>query len=319
MYTAFVIAMAIGWSTTLEPPVLPKHLEYLKELRNDEAKFFEEVRLLQHREETFARWDIAMAKAKEVGDETVTMSAKDLLIRAERRRDTVRSAWEYYLAHYEKNPKAHTYYGELLYDHYGDQLKALTEWKTARAMDPTFAPPCNDLGLHYSHIGQFPMAIAYLQDAIRYDPKNPDYCFNLAQLFLIYDHDVSKYKGWSKKRIYHEAMKLSSKAAKLAPNDYELLKDYAMNFFTADRFGVKHNGKKAAAAWAAARVRARNEAEYFNAWLNEGRAWLLAKKTEKALVCLRKAQELRPESEVVTKLIMMTEQPPVKEDKKEKR
>lgn len=318
MYTAFVLALTLGWSATLDPPELPMHMEYLMEFKNDEQRLFKEVRLLHHKERTYAQWDMAMAGAKKDGNDAITMSAKDLRVRAEGRYATMRLAWEYFLALYDKNPRAHTYYGELLYDHYGEQVMALKEWKMARAIDPTYAAPCNDLGLHYSHIGQVAMGIAYLNDAIRYDRKNADYCFNLAQLYLTYDQDVAKYKGWSKKRIYREAMKLSGRAARLAPGDYELLQDYAMNFFAADRFGLKHDGRKAAAAWAAARERARDDAERFNAWLNEGRAWLLAKKTEKALTCLRNAQKMRPESEVVNKLIMMAEQPPAPPAKKKK-
>ncbi|MFA6244537.1 MAG: hypothetical protein WC655_26580, partial [Candidatus Hydrogenedentales bacterium] len=162
--------------------------------------------------------------------------------------------------------------------------------------------PHNNLGIHYCHNGDYRMGLQYLEKAIDLDSENPDYKYNLAQIYLINWPAVQEVHKWDKKKVYYEAMKLSKKAAELDPEDYELLQDYAVNFFAAENFEVEADWEVAAKAWQQARTKALRNDQVFFTWLNEAR--VLARKPDfaRALTCLDEALKLEPGSDVVKKL-----------------
>jgi len=107
-------------------------------------------------------------------------------------------------------------------------------------------------------------------------PKSAEFICNLSQIYLNIPEAVGGAREWKKDRVYKEAMKLLERAVRLAPGDFELLQDYAVNFFAAEQFGVTPDWTRAAAAWRQARPCARDRNEVFFTWLNEGRAWIWA-------------------------------------------
>ncbi|MEA3366315.1 MAG: hypothetical protein U9Q79_11810, partial [Candidatus Hydrogenedentes bacterium] len=104
------------------------------------------------------------------------------------------------------------------------------------------------------------------------------------------------------KKVYRRAMKMSKKAAELS-NEYELIEDYAVNFFAAEHFQLEADWGDAARAWQWAREEARTDVEEFYTWLNEARVWIEDGKEAKARTCLEEALKLRPESEVAANLL----------------
>ena len=110
-------------------------------------------------------------------------------------------------------------------------------------------------------------------------------------------------KGWDRPRVYEEAMKLSGRTVALSPNDFELLRDHATNYFLAKDFGAAPDWDAAAKAWQAAREHTRNNAERFNTWLNEARVYIRADKAKKARKCLEQADKLMPDNEIVQTLM----------------
>ncbi len=55
-----------------------------------------------------------------------------------------------------------------------------------------------------------------MEEALEVEPDNPDFLYNATQLYLNFYPQVAKRYEWPKKKVYHEAMKMSRKAAKLA-------------------------------------------------------------------------------------------------------
>jgi tetratricopeptide (TPR) repeat protein len=136
----------------------------------------------------------------------------------------------------------------------------------------------------------------------------------MVQVYLAHAPQVAKLRKWSEKRLYRKAMDYSEKAARLAPDDYELQQDYAVNFFAAENFEVEADWKDAAKAWQGARARTQRPDQVFYTWLNEGRVWLRAGKPDLARSALEQAVALRPESEVAQSLLQKTDGSPGTDD-----
>lgn len=276
---------------------LPPELQPLTPFLGDEARLVDDIR-------AFDKLQTGLAKAdEEAAARLPTDEAKSKREEARKRIGLVRQAYDLGLSHYASNARLHNYYGELLYDWCKEIGAALKEWNTALALDPKLSGAHNNLGLHFFHTGDYRMGLPHMDEALRLDPKNADYLYNMAQLYLVHWPQIQKLRGWRAKRVYREAMNCSRKAAQLRPNDYDLVVDYAVNFFAGQRFAVEVNWEKAAKAWQTARTQTRNDVELFYTWLNEARVWIAAKQNKNAEMCLKAALTIRPESEVAKELL----------------
>lgn len=222
----------------------------------------------------------------------------------------VREAYEFALKRYDQDAKLVNAYGELLYDEFGEQPGALRAWHRATELDPKYAPPYNNLGLDQCHTGSYEIGITNLEKALELDKKNPDFMFNLAQIYLIHFPEVEKLKGWKPKKIYERAMKLSAEATKLEPSDYQLAEDYAVNFFAAENFKLEADWEAAAEAWQRARTLTNRADKVFYTWLNEGRALLRAGKNPEASRCFEEALKLVPDSAPAKQLLEKSREAP---------
>ncbi|NIA15603.1 MAG: hypothetical protein GWP08_16190 [Nitrospiraceae bacterium] len=280
---------------------LPDELSALSAVADNEQQLLEAVRAYDLQQIALAQWDRDLAEKHARAKETAL--AKERIAQAQRRLQNIRLAYEYLLSNYRNNARAHTYYGELLYDHFGDQAGALRAWQLATSLDKTLSAPLNDLAIHYCHNGMVRRGLQHYEKALELDPDNPDYLFNVVQTYLTHPAEIESAKGWGKTKVYEEAMKMSKRAASLSPDDYTLAQDYAMNFYAAEKFGAQTDWTEAAAAWQLARPLAEKSVETFHTWLNEGRVWLNAGEPAKARACLEQARALRPDSPVVDKLM----------------
>jgi len=296
MVKVFTIGLALCAAVALADPIFPPELDFLNKLPEEEEALVNGVRQYQVLQQSMAEWDVEIAKESSKED------AKDQLDRARQRYVLVEKAYTILLGHYPKNARAQNYYGEFLYDCKGDQMGALKAWKLSIADDAKLSLPHNNLGIHYCHTGDYKMGLQYLKKAIDLDPQNPDYKYNLAQIYLINWPAVQEELKWDKKKVFHEAMKLSKRATELKPEDYELLEDYAVNFFAADSFDVQPDWDEAAKAWQLARAKARRNDQVFFTWLNEARTRIRKPDYAQALVCLNEALKLEPNSDVAQKL-----------------
>ncbi|MCF6285284.1 MAG: tetratricopeptide repeat protein, partial [Candidatus Hydrogenedentes bacterium] len=202
------------------------------------------------------------------------------------------------IQYFSENSHVRNFRGNIYYDNLGRRTDAIKEWHTAVSLDSNYADPYNNLGMHYFHAGRYPLGFQNMDKALELEPDNPDFLFNMTQNYLIFGPEVEKKRGWTSKRVYKEAMKLSKRAVKNAPDDYQLLEDYAVNFLAADRFGVKADWKDAAKAWQAAREYAPNKVKVFYTWINEGRMWKSRGKKDDARQCFGQALKMMPDSEV---------------------
>lgn len=283
----------------------PDEVSYLNTLVNDEAKLVVAVRDYDVLQQALISWDEDLAKeAATAGDQEEVQRRADLI---EQRKQLVGKIYTVLLEYYPKNARALNYYGEYLCDQRGEIAGAIRMWKQSEMEDPDLSLPHNNLGIFYTHTGDYRRGLAEYKKAIELDPKNPDFKFNLAQTYLINFPQVKEEYKWNDAKVFKEAMKLSREAAELRPTDYLLQQDYAVNFFAADRFGVTPDWKSAAKAWQHARESATALDQVFYTWLNEARVWLEIPDYEQAVACLKEALKILPNNDVAQKLLTQAE------------
>jgi len=280
------------------PPVDPKFLEPIKALTGDREAFLDKL------------WAMGNAEMSRIGDLKVELAGMLQEHEAKQRRDeiAVRQAnlealCALAMQSFEQSASVRNFHGTVLYDIFGEELEGVKEWHTAVSLDSSYSDPYNNLGMYYFHAGEYRLGFQNMDKALELDPKNPDYCFNMAQNYLIYRPQTEEIRGWSADKVYKEAMKYSKKATKLAPEDYEILVDYAVNFLAAENFGLEPDWKEAIEAWRVARVKAPTDVDKFYTWLNEGRAWRSLDKVKEARKCFEEALALQPQNAKTKELI----------------
>lgn len=273
------------------PEVDPTYLDPLKALLEDENAFVDELWAMGNSQ--FERIDTLN---HEISQSTDPIAVHALLKEKGECVARLEALTALGLQSFDHNARVHNFNGTVSYDVRGKELEGVKEWHTAVSLDSKYSDPYNNLGMHYFHAGNYPLGFQNMDRALDLEPKNPDYCFNMAQNYLIYRPQTEEHRGWDAKRVYKEAMKLSKKATKLAPEDFEILQDYAVNFLAAENFGEETDWKAAVKAWQAARKHAPEKLNLYFTWLNEGRAWRALENWEEAKRCFEAALQNIPDN-----------------------
>lgn len=281
-------------------PVYPE-VARLEAFLDNEAVFVEKARTFDRLHTRLA--DLLLARATALQKEGGAGEGAALVEDARKNLALARQAYELGLRRHPDNPSLQNYLGELLYDRFDEPQRAVELWLKAVARDASHGRAHNNLGIHFFHVGQYGQGLKHLDAALALEPDNPDYLFNMAQMYLVHWPNIMTLRQWTAAKTYAEAMRVSEKAAALAPKDFELARDHALNFFAAERMNAQPDWKKAAKAWTAARAAARNDDEVFNAWMNEGRVWLRARNGKEAERCFLAASALRPQSRLAQGLL----------------
>lgn len=282
--------------------------------------------------------DINVLLEKEIGKEKEIKTPEDLLkktdellnlidfFKTKKEKDvvnklmiTVEEMYEEGLQKFPQSVRIYDNYGSFLYDYKMDYVNSVRLWEKGYELNVKDPSINNNLALHYFHIGEYDKGWDFLQDALKYGEREANIFYNAAQIFIIYREQIQERTGWEKEKIYKKAMEYSEKAVKINPNDFELAKDYALNFFTAVQFNLPIEGKNSAVAWQNARKLARNKDEIFYTWVNEGRAWLAINELKKAKECLVEAIKIRPDSIVVKDILSRIDSGEIKESIEEQK
>lgn len=280
---------------------LPDELAHLAALAEDQDELVSAARRFDRQQQELIGWDRSLVQ------KFIDQGKPDLVATQQaatrKRVDLLRTAWVYVTDRYPNNARALNYYGEFMYDYDNDQAKALQNWHMAVKLDDELAAAHNNLGIHFFHVGGYRNGLDHLQRALELEDDNPDFLFNMSQMYLLFFPQLGRMLDLSKEKIYKEAMRMSKRATRFAPDDYDILLDYATNFYAAENFAIESDWEEAALAWQRARSKARTETETFFTFLNEGRTWLRSNKKGNAVKPLEEAAALRPESRVAKKLL----------------
>lgn len=276
-------------------------LASLEPYLNDQAEFERRVRAFDKLNVALARSKYMQAKDLEKGKDSD--KAQKMSDEAQALLGQVKAAYQLGLSHFENSAILHNYYGEFVHDFLGQPAEGATHWQKAIDLDNSFGRAHCNLGMSLLHDGKYEEGLGHVAKAIALEPENPDFLYNMIQVYLTHFPQVMRIRGWDRRQVYEEAMSLSRKTVSLCPEDFELLRDHATNFFLAKDFGAEPDWDAAAKAWQAAREHSRNNAERFNAWLNEARVHIRAGKDKKARKCLEQADKLMPNNDIVHTLL----------------
>lgn len=274
-------------------PDLPPAAAGLAALLEDEPAFVNAVRAFDNLQE--ARAELLIRRARALNPEGDEERVDRLMREAYALVDEVARVYDFALYYYENNPRLLAYQGELYSDWLGQEQLAALNWQRALAANSKLAAAHANLGMQYCARGQLRLGLDHLDQALKLDPKNPDLHFNLVQVYIVDREGVQRERKWNAQKLYDRMIRASRKAVSLAPRDFQLRQDYAVNLMAADRFGAKPDWKAAARAWQEARPLAPGMQMVFYAWLNEARSWLWAGERERADRCLVQALRIDPE------------------------
>ncbi len=285
---------------------LPDDLAHLEALATQPEELVSAARRFGLQQQSLIEWDLALIE--EYRREGKYDLARTKQAGITNRVDLMRRAWVYVIERYPNNARALNYHGEFLYDYDGQQVQAVQNWRVAIKIDEKLAAAHNNLGIHFFHNGDYRNGLEHLQRALELEDDNPDFLYNMSQMYLIHFPQVGALLDFSKDKMFKEAMRMSKDAAKFAPNDYDVLLDYATNFYAGDTYDVEIDWELAALAWQQARTQARTQIQIFFTHLNEGRTWLRADEKENAIEALEAAAAMRPDSRVVEQLLTKARQ-----------
>lgn len=299
--SALILVLAAAHTGWADAPSLDPYAA-LQEHAGDETAYVAQLRAIDRIERALI--ETALQEATQLRRDGQGEAAQARANEAIARADRLRGAYETALARFSGNAVLHNHLGEIQFDYYNEQPAALKAWNLAITLDASLPDPHNNLALYHFHHGQYGDGLRHMDEALRLDPKNADFLFNLVQIYLVHGPQVRDLRGWpDQARVYKEAMKMSERAAKLRPDDYSLLKDHAVNFWKAEQMQAKPDWRGAARASARARAKAPNPTEVFFMHLQEGRAWLKANRPKSARPALEAALKLRPDSEPTKALL----------------
>lgn len=284
------------------PDPIPEELAQLHALSGNEMGLVDAARRLdlQLQKQIEADRELAQDHYAKGERELAIGKGEEML----RRVELIEDAWDFVTRRYPRNARAHNYYGELFYDLKNQPGEGERLWRMALSLNGNLSEAHNNLGLHYMHVGLYDEGLRHLGRALELEPENPDFLYNIVQIYLTYYPEIEKrFKNITRKKHYKKAMRWSKKATKYAPGDYEILSDYANNFYAAENFDTGADWDEAAEAWEQARAHASTQEQVFHTLINEGRAWLRAKEWEKATARLEEAMEHHPGSDVIQALL----------------
>lgn len=297
----YLVAVIMAGTVSAWCEDLPEEVKHLASLEADQTALVDAARRYHIHQQELIAWDERMigAYSREGQGELAGEKQREMIHRI----DVLEKQWNWILDRYPNDARANNYYGELLYDYGKSEEQGLKHWLTAVGLDENCAPAHNNLGIHYFHTGNYPQGLKHLQRALAIEEDNPDYLYNMAQMFLIHFDQLEKLLETPRAKLYSEAMKMSKQAADLAPEDFDILQDYAVNFYAAENFGLESDWREAALAWERTVPHARTEDERFYALLNVGRAWMRASQPQNAVKPLEDAIALNRQSDVAVELL----------------
>jgi tetratricopeptide (TPR) repeat protein len=160
-------------------------------------------------------------------------------------------------------------YGYMLW-RVGMRNQAVVNLTKANQLDPTIPLVKNELGNYYAEEGKPLEAVTYFQAAIKLEPTEPLYYYQLGTL-LYEARDEFLHSGeWTRASVDHSMQEAFKRAADLAPERIEFSYRYAESFYDMD----EPDWSEALKAWQVLDARAKSDIERQTMRLHEANVLL---------------------------------------------
>jgi tetratricopeptide (TPR) repeat protein len=168
-------------------------------------------------------------------------------------------------------------YGYMLWK-IGLRKQAVAILLKANQMDPDIPLVKNELGNYLAEEGKPLEALNYFLSAIKLEPKEPLYHYQLGTLLYEARDDFLKSGQWSRSSIDHSMMEAFRNAAELAPDRIEFTYRYAESFYDME----DPDWPEALKTWGGLEAKAQSDVERQTMRLHEANVLLSMGKTDHA-------------------------------------
>jgi tetratricopeptide (TPR) repeat protein len=160
-------------------------------------------------------------------------------------------------------------YGYMLWK-VGLRKEAVANLSRANDLDPEIPLVKNELGNYFAEEGQPLEAVNYYQSAIKLEPGEPLYHYQLGSLLYASRDDFIRHGGWTRAAVDHSMQEAFKSAADLAPGRIEFSYRYAESFYDME----DPDWAAALRAWEGLEARAQSEIERQTMRLHEANVLL---------------------------------------------
>lgn len=157
-------------------------------------------------------------------------SKTELNKRIHARLDGMRKRYADFLKRNPDSARGHLAYGTFL-DDIGDEDLAISEFETARKLDPTNPAAWNNCANYYGAHGSPTNAFAYYAKAIELNSNEPVYYQNLATTVYLFRKDAREFYHIDEAHVFDKSLALYQKALQLDPTNFALATDYAESYY----------------------------------------------------------------------------------------
>ena len=153
-----------------------------------------------------------------------------------------------FLAAHPTHVRAMSTFGNFL-EEIGKQDDACTWWSKAVSLSRKNPDLLNNLANYYGHNGEAARAIRLYEEAIRLNPTEAVYHFNLGNMYYLFRKEAQQIHGWDLDQTFREALVQFRGARDLEPNNFEYATAYAETFYGVNFLQQRIAWDEALKAW----------------------------------------------------------------------
>jgi tetratricopeptide (TPR) repeat protein len=158
------------------------------------------------------------------------VSDAELARRVGDRQQTVRKAYDHFLARHPDHVQARLSYGSFLSD-LEDEAGAQAQWEKALQLDPRLAIAYNNLAGLYTERGEVRKAQEYFGKAVELRPSDGSFYHNFGDSVYVLRKGIMAQEGMTEQQVYARALGLYSNAFRLDPKNYQFASDLAQTYY----------------------------------------------------------------------------------------
>lgn len=139
-------------------------------------------------------------------------------------------------------------FGNFLED-IGKADEACAWWSRAVMLSRGNPDLLNNLANYYGHNGEASRAIRLYEEAVRMNPTESVYHFNLGNMYYLFRNETTQIHGWDLDQVFRESLNQFRMARDLEPNNFEYATAYAETFYGVNFLKQRIAWEEALEAW----------------------------------------------------------------------
>lgn len=229
-----VFVLALVWINRDLIPFGSSEFEYQRIIKQEQA--------VSQRVNEFRGQYVALIKAEKPDE------AASLLHDLESDINGVEAKFQAFLGDNPAHVRGMTAYGNFLED-IGKQDEACVWWSKAVTISAKNPNLLNNLANYYGHNGEASRAIKLYEEAIRLNPNEAVYHFNLGNMYYLFRKEATQVHGWDLDQVFRESLSQFRMARDLEPNNFEYATAYAETFYGVNFLQQRIAWDEALKAW----------------------------------------------------------------------